>query len=272
MGSASQIYGSSVTLTADGTITVYGDVVATGNETQTTDNPDEAGSINITSNKGDVNVYGTLTSAQDGENVVVPGISATADAGWKPADSVDKLNDPKAHLNTIGDRFEVNTVKSNVGGNINITANGVKNDNGELTSGGNVNLYYGNKQEGLITTGGDLTVTGEGDVYVDSDLDIGRDLTLKAGAGNEALLDITNIGQVQNDHDNEKAKETLHNFLDHFANGTGKYISFGNTTDAKITVDMWNGNTLNLDKFGNDFTGKLNALNIIESNGKKLNN
>lgn len=269
LGSASQIYGSSVTLTADGTITVYGDVVATGNETQTTDNPDEAGSINITSNKGDVNVYGTLTSAQDGENVVVPGISATADAGWKPADSVDKLNDPKAHLNTIGDRFEVNTVKSNVGGNINITANGVKNDNGELTSGGNVNLYYGNKQEGLITTGGDLTVTGEGDVYVDSDLDIGRDLTLKAGAGNEALLDITNIGQVQNDHDNEKAKETLHNFLDHFANGTGKYISFGNTTDAKITVDMWNGNTLNLDKFGNDFTGKLNALNIIESNGKK---
>ena len=67
LGSASQIYGSSVTLTADGTITVYGDVVATGNETQTTDNPDEAGSINITSNKGDVNVYGTLTSAQAGE-------------------------------------------------------------------------------------------------------------------------------------------------------------------------------------------------------------
>ena len=265
LGSASQIYGSSVTLTADGTITVYGDVVATGNETQTTDNPDEAGSINITSNKGDVNVYGTLTSAQAGENVVVPGISATADSDWKPADSINVLNNPKAHLNTIGDRFEVNTDKSNVSGNINITAKGVKDEKGELISGGNVNLYYGNKEEGLITTGGDLTVTGEGDVYVDSDLDIGGNLTLEAGAGNEALLDITNIGQVQNNHDNEKAKETLHNFLDHFANGTGKYISFGNTTDAKITVDMWNVNTLDLSKF--DYNGKtlvsqLNDLNV----------
>lgn len=194
-GSGSDLYGSSVTLNADGTVTVYGDVVATGNGTKTGDDPDEAGSINIISDKGDVNVYGTLTSAQSEGNVVVPGISATADSDWKPADSVDKLNDPKAHLNTIGDRFEVDTDKSAVSGNINITADGVKDDKGELISGGNVNLYYGNKQEGLITTGGDLNVTGTGDVYVDSDLDIGGDLTLTGNSENsEVVLDLTNIG------------------------------------------------------------------------------
>ena len=279
LGSASQIYGSSVRLTADGTITVYGDVVATGNGTQTTDNPDEAGSINITSNKGDVNVYGTLTSAQDGENVVVPGISATADAGWKPADSVDKLNDPKAHLNTIGDRFEVNTVKSNVGGNINITANGVKNDNGELTSGGNVNLYYGNKQEGLITTGGDLTVTGEGDVYVDSDLAIGGDLTLTGnGENSEVVLDLTNIGQVQAKNGTvDDAANGLHDFMHHFnkndANGANINLNAEKSKDAKITVDMWDGNAFNLEKFdsnGHNFKNELNFMNVT-INGNKLN-
>ena len=267
-GSGSDLYGSSVTLNADGTVTVYGDVTATGNGTQAGGKPDDKeGSINITSDKGDVNVYGTLTSAQADKNVVVPGISATADPDWKPADIKD-LNDPSVHLNTIGDRFEVNTEKSNVSGNIKITAHGVKNDKGELISGGNVNLYYGNKQEGLITTGGDLTVTGTGDVYVDSDLNIGGDLTLTGnGANSEVVLDLTNIGQVQNNHNDDKAKETLHNFLDHFATNT---ISFSNTQDAKITVDMWNGNELELNKFGDDFTDKLDKLKVGDKDAQDL--
>lgn len=283
-GSGSDLYGSSVTLNADGTVTVYGDVVATGNGTKTGDNLDEAGSINITSKKGDVNVYGTLTSAQAGGNVVVPGISATADTEWKPADSVDKLNDPKAHLNTIGDRFEVDTDKSAFSGNINITAKGVKDDKGELISGGNVNLYYGNKEEGLITTGGNLTVTGDGDVYVDSDLNIGGDLTLTGnGANSEVVLDLTNIGQVQAKNELEKdpnsivtAVDKLHNFMHHFnkndADGANINLKAEKSKDTKITVDMWDGKAFNLKKFdstSHNFKQELDSMNVT-INGNKI--
>ena len=80
----------------------------------------------------------------------------------------------------------------------NITINAGTNADGENIGNGNVNLYFGNKEQGLITTGGDLTVTGTGDVYVDSDLDIGGDMTLTStGADSEVLLTLTNIGKVQ---------------------------------------------------------------------------
>lgn len=271
LGSASQIYGSSVNIDADGKVTIYGDVTATGNiDNGTTDTIDtslaveDAGNITITGS--DVDVYGTLTSATKdttGATVKIPGIEENA-VTWEPG----AINNPLAAMDDIADRFAHTTGPSAVNGDITITANGVKDENDEII-GGNVNLYYGNKQEGLITSGGDLTVTGEGDVYVDSDLDIGGNLTLEAGAGKEALLDITNIGQVQAKNGTVANTITgLNNFLNHFDEKTGNKISFSNTTDAKITVDMWNGNTLELNKFGSDFTDKLDKLNL---NGKHAN-
>ena len=263
LGSASQIYGSDVAITTDGKVTIYGDITATGNQN------DSNTTGGITINAGDVDVYGTLTSAKGGVPTKVSGIAQGAVAGFDFGDIKDK---DKA-VTDIGNRFAVD-VTSSVTGNIIINAGTkvVTGDDGKsetVTIGdGNVNLYYGNKQEGLITTGGDLNVTGTGDVYVDSDLAIGGNLTLEAGAGKEALLDITNIGQVQNNHDNEKAKETLHNFLDHFATNQ---ISFGETQDAKITVDMWNGNTLDLSKFdynGTTLVSQLNDLNVDSAGNK----
>lgn len=252
LGSASQIYGSDVTIETNGKVTIYGDVTSTGNQ------KDNDTTGNITINASDVDVYGTLTSAKSGQEIQVSGIADSAVSNFDFGDVDDKA---KAATD-IGKRFAHTTGESAVDGNITITANGT------ADGSGNVNLYFGNKQEGLITTDGNLEVTGTGDVYVDSDLDIGGDLTLEAGAGNEALLDITNIGQVQNNHDNEKAKETLHNFLDHFA--TNK-ISFGETQDAKITVDMWNGNNLDLEKFDDGNTtlvSKLNSLNVDSAGDK----
>lgn len=263
LGSASQIYGSDVAITTDGKVTIYGDITATGNQN------DSNTTGGITINAGDVDVYGTLTSAKGGVPTKVSGIAQGAVAGFDFGDIKDK---DKA-VTDIGNRFAVD-VTSSVTGNIIINAGTkvVTGDDGKsetVTIGdGNVNLYYGNNQEGLITTGGDLNVTGTGDVYVDSDLAIGGNLTLEAGAGKEALLDITNIGQVQNNHDNEKAKETLHNFLDHFATNQ---ISFGETQDAKITVDMWNGNTLDLSKFdynGTTLVSQLNDLNVDSAGNK----
>lgn len=212
LGSAADIYGSAVNITTDGKVTIYGDVTATGNTANgaTSDtldkiNVDGAGNINI--NAGDVDVYGTLTSSEARKNVSIPGINDSA-VNWKPGD----IDDPYASMADIADRFAHTTGASAVDGNITINAGTklVVDDDGNPIfdadgnkqyvniGDGNVNLYFGNKEQGLITTGGNLTVTGTGDVYVDSDLDIGGDMTLRStGADSEVLLTLTNIGKVQ---------------------------------------------------------------------------
>lgn len=196
IGSAADIYGSSVNITTDGKVTIYGDVTATGNGTTTENNPDIDGSGSITINAGDVDVYGKLTSATTadyGNDVKIPGIEGTA-VTWNPGN----VSDPYAEMSDIADRFAHTTGKSNVNGNITINAG--KDKDGNAIGGGNVNIYFGNQEQGLITTGGSLTVTGTGDVYVDSDLDIGGDMTLTStGADSEVLLTLTNIGKVQAD-------------------------------------------------------------------------
>lgn len=210
LGSAADIYGSAVNITTDGKVTIYGDVTATGNGTKKGDNPNTNGSITITA--GDVDVYGTLTSASNNTQdatVTIPGIEDSA-VTWTPGD----INNPYASMADIADRFAHTTGASAVDGNITIHAGTklVVDDDGNPIldkdgneqyvniGDGNVNLYFGNKEQGLITTGGNLTVTGTGDVYVDSDLDIGGDMTLTStGADSEVLLTLTNIGKVQAD-------------------------------------------------------------------------
>lgn len=195
LGSAADIYGSAVNITTNGKVTIYGDVTATGNGTKEGDNPNTNGSITITA--GDVDVYGTLTSASNNTQdatVTIPGIEDTVVTNWTPGN----INNPYASMVDIADRFAHTTGTSDVDGNITINAG--TNAAGENIGNGNVNLYFGNKEQGLITTGGDLTVTGTGDVYVDSDLDIGGDMTLTStGADSEVLLTLTNIGKVQAD-------------------------------------------------------------------------
>lgn len=182
LGSASQIYGSDVTIGTNGKVTIYGDVTATGNKK---DNNDTTGSISI--NAGEVDVYGALTSAKKDQQIQISGIAGSVN----PDFNFENITDKTKPVTNVGDRFAHEVTASETG---NITINAGQN----ATGNGNVNLYYGNKQEGLITTGGDLTVTGTGDVYVDSDLDIGGDVTLEGtGADSEVVLDITNIGQVR---------------------------------------------------------------------------
>lgn len=149
IGSGADIYGSAVNIKADGKVTIYGDVTATGNGTTSENDPD-SGSINITA--GDVDVYGTLTSAKKGQEVTVPGISGNTVSDWKPVDGNDQVWNKYADLNTIGERFEYKTKQSQVNGNITIKAEETKkvvtDDDGNpktVTIGnGNVNLYYGN--------------------------------------------------------------------------------------------------------------------------------
>ena len=182
LGSASQIYGSSVTIETDGKVTIYGDVTATGGES--------AGDITVTG--GDVDVYGQLTSATEGEATNIAGIGKE----YGTINNVGEIANEYDDIANMGDHYAHTTGASAVDGNITINAG--TNAAGENIGNGNVNLYFGNKEQGLITTGGDLTVTGTGDIYVDSDLDIGGDMTLTStGADSEVLLTLTNIGKVQ---------------------------------------------------------------------------
>lgn len=276
LGSASQLYGSSVTIDADGQVTIYGSVTATGNKKDGTDNGNQFNDKNngdISIIGGSVDIYGQLTSAKYGDTVRVPGINGMAE-GWSPTDGHEGVEHPEAHpeipMSDIGDRFGYTTGESAATGSISITANDAED--------GHVNVYYGNKGEGIVTTGGNLEVTASGDIYMDSDLSIGGNLTLNAGQikdseGNtvtvdglqEVVLDISNIGKVQ--AANGTVKDTLtglHVFLDHFAeNATdGGKIALGGD-ETKLAVDMW-------DETANEWKGGFNLNKYDDNNGKTL--
>lgn len=292
LGSAADIYGSAVNITTGGKVTIYGDVTATGNTangatSDTSDVIDVKDKGNITISASDVDVYGTLTSASNNTQdatVKIPGIQDSA-VTWTPGE----VNNPNAEMADIADRFAHTIGASAVDGNITINAKGTPADvdgDGKIeadeVTGGNVGLYYGNKGEGITTTGGNLSVTGTGDVYVDSDLDIGGDLMLEGtGADSEVVLDISNIGQVQADNGTVgNALTGLHNFLNHFADADNSIELDSESGDAKLAVDMWdetannNQGAYNLDKFnnGNDsFADKLDGLNLTV-NGTTIKN
>lgn len=263
LGSASQLYGSSVSISADGNVTIYGDVTATGNNQDGTTRSEGKysskdylktnGSISVTG--GSVDVYGQLTSAKKENTTFVPGINNMAAAGsWDSGD----VKDPEEAMSDIGDRFGYTTgaFTGEKNGDISITANGTASEDGH------VNVYYGHQQKGFLDTAGSLTVKGSGDVYMDSDLSVGDDLRITAGNNSEAVLDISNIGQVQATKD-KSAVAYLHDFLTHFASNK---ITL-NGGKQKIAVDMWGTDeTFNLKKFDlNDqdtLAKHLNSLNI----------
>lgn len=283
-GSAAELYGSSVNIQTDGELTIYGSVTATGNiangatedddDTIKVDNPG-----NITIQAGDVTVYGQLTSAKEDQQFSIPGIEGTAVETWKPG----SIEDPNESMMTIGDRF-AHEVTSSATGNIIINAGTkeIPKEDGTtetVTIGtGNVNLYYGNKEEGLITAGGNLTVNATGDVYVDSDLSIGGDLALESsGETSEVLLDITNIGQVQAKNDpSQDSLDYFHKFMHHFSdvNGDGNTITLTTASgDGKLAIDMWNyeTNSYDLKKYddpnqgGHKLVEELKHLNITSN-------
>ena len=197
LGSAADIYGSAVNITTDGKVTIYGDVTATGGKS--------AGDITVTG--GDVDVYGQLTSATKGEATNIAGIGK----GYNTINDIGNIANEYDDIANMGDHYAHTTGEAAENGDITIKATETKlvvDDNGEpiLDANGNmqyiddgdVNIYYGNKEQGLITTGGNLTVTGTGDVYVDSDLEVGKNMTLTStGKDGEVLLTLTNIGKVQ---------------------------------------------------------------------------
>lgn len=271
LGSASQLYGSSVSISADGNVTIYGNITATGNTKNGATGTDNAitdkNSGNISIEGGSVDIYGQLTSAEQENTTFVPGIGSMAE-GWTPGD----VGDPTKPMTDIGDRFGYITGKSAATGSISITAKETASEDGH------VNVYYGRQQKGFINTAGNLTVSGFGDVYMDSDLSIGGKLSITAGKNpegvpdvsqaSEAVLDISNIGQVQATKD-KSAVAYLHDFLNHFA--TNQMTLSGGK--QKIAVDMWGtDNAFDLNKFDlKDASGTVTASLADKLNGLNIN-
>lgn len=240
-GAGADLHGSSVTLSADGVLSLDGNIVATG----------ENGASDISITAGDVKSYGKIESVKEGGETTVPGIAEKRD----DAASYGDISDMNKAVTETGIRYS-KTLTSKGTGNVTITAKG--ND----VSDGSVTLGYGIQGKGLVRTGGSLNVEGTGDVYMESDLSIGKDIALKStGDASEVVLDVTNIGL---DAKPQNQAEGLKDFMNHFKKdtGEGKITLETVSGDAKFAVDLWDdakgGYTFN--KFGS--AGEANEDNI----------
>lgn len=173
LGSASKIYGSSVNINADGNLLSYGTITSTGAK------EGDNGNINIKA--GNIDNYGVISSTANGETVTVAGIGKNyTSANYNTED----IKNAYVDLPSAGDRYSITADSKSTDANINFNGS---ND---------VNLHYGNAEKGYVHAAGDLSVTSNnGDVFSDSDLFVGRNLSMSAKG--ETLLSLTNIGQVQ---------------------------------------------------------------------------
>lgn len=214
LGSASKLYGDSVTITSAGNdVTIYGSVTATG------------GDISISGNN--VEVIGQLITWADEYSESIEGVATKIEKlDYSNNDAttpglVSDVFDPDKHLNTIADNtsFEV---KSGQSGSIFITS---END---------LDLLYGTVGNGLIQSAGGLTLEAKnsGSIFVDTMLDIGGNLSLTSGG--EMLLDFSNIGS-----NNEFFhRDFLDHFKDHGSDTDHRIIVSGNG-EFIIALDMW---------------------------------
>lgn len=218
-GAGADLHGSAVTISADGVLSLDGNIVATG----------ENGASDVSITAGDVKSYGKIISAQKDGKTTVPGIAE------KRGDdaSYGEISDMNQAVTETGIHYS-KTVISKKTGNVTITAKGNEKQDGSVTLG------YGIQGKGLVRTGGSFNVEGTGDVYVESDLSIGRDIALKStGDASEVVLDVTNIGL---DAEPQNQAKGLMDFMNHFNKkdtGEGKITLETASGDAKFAVDLW---------------------------------
>lgn len=240
-GAGADLHGSSVTISADGVLSLDGNIVATG----------ENGASDVSITAGDVKSYGKIISAQKDGKTTVPGIAETRDD-----DALyGEISNMKQAVTETGIHYS-KTVTSKKTGNVTITAKGNEKQDGSVTLG------YGIQGKGLVRTGGSLNVEGTGDVYMESDLSIGKDISLKStGDASEVVLDVTNIGL---DAQPQNQAEGLKDFMNHFKKdtGEGKITLETVSGDAKFAVDLWDDakGEYTFNKFGSEGEANEDAI------------
>ena len=226
LGSASKLYGSSVTLTNGGDISAYGEITSTN------------GGIEITGKN--VEIIGSLTAKAQGETTEIDGISGASRGRMDTTD----LNDPNKPMKSVSEMFTYTTDEAKDDGNITVNASGA------------AEVLYGNLGTGSVTTAGEFTVKGGvqengtlngGSVYVDSDL-TGTTGDINLSAGGEVLFDITNIAKANSDEQMAyNGWEELHRFLE--GHGGDKITLDSANDDVIIAIDMWNGSEFDLKQY-----------------------
>ncbi|MCX4131362.1 beta strand repeat-containing protein [Megamonas funiformis] len=179
LGSFSKLYGASVNIDAGttGTVDSYGSIISTGNN-------NIKGDITITG--ANVNTYGEIKTAVKGQTTTIDGIKGSISDEYKYNIGSD-LTDQNAEMSNIAEGYaHTVTAGANSTGDVSISA-----------TNGDVNIYYGNMEKGIIDTQGNVNLKGK-NIYVDSDMVIGGDLNLTTTADStgEIVLDISNIGKV----------------------------------------------------------------------------
>jgi len=180
LGSFSKLYGASVTIDAGktGTVDSYGSIISTGNN-------NIKGDITITG--ANVNTYGEIKTAVKGQITTIDGIKGSINDAYD--DNIgNSLIDQNAEMPNIAEGYaHTVTAGKDSTGDVFISA----------TNGGDVNIYYGNMEKGIIDTQGNVNLEGK-NIYVDSDMVIGGDLNLTtiADSTGEIVVDISNIGKV----------------------------------------------------------------------------
>ncbi|HBK28297.1 MAG TPA: hypothetical protein DDY92_07250, partial [Dialister sp.] len=265
-GAGSQIIGSSVHLKAAGTLTINGEVEATGNGK-------EENSGDVTIDAGDLEVYGQIKTAQQGKTTFIPGIgSANKEIGTSDKDNVAKKDKTVVDM---GDRFSYQTPKSSLrNGNLTITTKKNVFDSDKDTSGstkvtyatsGDAHLYYGNQKAGKTMVYGNLSITSDGNILSDTDLGVDGTITMNGSdstSGNEIILDISHMGGG--------TSEGILNFLD--KHSSEKNGIFGNNHDSneniRIAMDGWDSTNkvFNFKQYGETFGDKIRNL-YVQSNG-----
>ncbi len=231
LGSASQLYGSSITIQNAGDIISYGSITAHGKQqTQDSDATPTTGNISISG--ANVELIGEVISIAQGETLTVDGI-------WKsPAQiTYTGINQWKKSLESVGKKYAYEVTSIDEEGEGGALANGDISITATATDG-EVEALLGNQQTGFISSGGSISFTGSS-VYVDSDVSFGNGADTKFTiTADEAVLDISNIGKAQAD-EYSSSVQILHSFLEQ-----GNKLSFAGKTDASVTdaiiaVDMW---------------------------------
>ena len=237
-----RLYGSSVEIDTNGNdALISGTIQATGN--------DGDGSVTITSGKdsedgskdsdADIEILGQLISAKEGDTVTVDSITSKPDEykGWGPQPddgSWEKLiRDPEfTGLPTYAEMYEHTTGTAAA-------------TNGDVTveTAGSASILYGNMEAGAIRSYGDFNVTAGSGIYLDSVMDLGRDLNLTSDG--EIILDFASDGSISH----------IHDFVNHFNKETGTgAVNIKGEGNFIIGLDMWNDETSRYDitKFNKD--------------------
>lgn len=242
LGSGAKLYGSTInitsgtvengttTLTNGGKLVNYGTIRSTG---QVGNNSDKTCNITIHA-EGDVEIIGEVTS--NGEtNVVVPNVGRyPTDPNGTLANQIKtNIADKDISMPSVGDYYSRSFTSESQKGDVTITS-----------QNGDVSVLLGVAEKGVINTSNNLTITGQ-NVYVDSDLSIAGDFTIKA---NDTVLDLSNIAKNRLGTDETLDGKRIE-FLEHFT-GTGKgklqFNKFDGTPitatedNAKIMFDLWN--------------------------------